>query len=101
MDDKNAMARLKEIYVDLCKLVDHKDTAVGLSDIPTFCHNTVLLLLLLLLFLQFRSFCRSFAAYRGHTAIAAKLLLREMTDKNPSKDTEDQLIQVMHAGSLI
>jgi len=33
-------------------------------------------------------------------AIAAKLLLREMADKNPSKDTEDQLIQVMHIHSV-
>jgi len=29
MDGKDAMTRLKEIYVDLCKLVDHKDSVVG------------------------------------------------------------------------
>lgn len=44
--------------------------------------------------MQLRSFRIKFAKVQGHYAMAAKLLEEEMSDKGPSKATEQEIIKV-------
>lgn len=47
-----------------------------------------------ILFVQLRSFLRQFAEVRGHLATALKVMMDEVSDKVPSKDSYLKITQV-------